>query len=672
VRADFRTGWAAFSFKTAPVPELPALVLVTAWASGTVGLLAELLHSTRKVPAAFALAPAFGVYLLAAALGTGHLRLLSLAAIAGSACWYLLAAIHDSEKARGVVFAWSGSEPDPGQPKTHRRAVAMTLRMSLLAAISAAVIGPNLPGAHSPALVTFAGGIRLARTTETTVLPAGDLSEGVEISTFVQVAQREIDDSNTALFTVLSSVPTRELVATLNEFNGNSWSDVGPASRVELGTFSLPANVGTQPAEAPVADGVGHEKLLQIFEVSGLGGYAIPVWGDPTMVSSPTSQMAWNPSTGSVIADNPLQAGSVYAVSSIVPDPSPSQLEAAVVDTSDPQNLQLPGPVPTSLVTLAGTIVAGATTPYQKALDLDAYLTSARFHYQLPKLTSSGTSGPVGGYGGLLNFLFVSRTGYCQQFATAFAVLARIDGLPTRIAVGFLPGTPLGNDQWQVDGSDTHAWPQVLFGGYGWIDFEPTPGTTSVGSSTPGVRVPTTTTPPGSRVHTRTHNLHPSPAGGTRARTSSASLSSHRTTSSNAPWLLILPIALLAWIGGVPVWRRIRLRRARREPRAGVLAAWNEALRTVDLVGIRRRRAETYLELAGRIVSAGALSTEAEPALKELARLATTASYSGSPPAESDVRQAMSDSKVVARHALRNADRWQRVAAALDPRSLPA
>jgi transglutaminase-like putative cysteine protease len=673
VRTDLWAGWNAFSLRTAPVPELPALVLVTAWASGATGLIAELVHSRRKLPAVFALAPAFGIYLLASALGTGHLRVLGLACMAGSACWYLVATVRENESARGVLFAWPDSARNPGTRKASRRAVAMTLRMALLAAIAAAVIGPNLPGAHSPALVTFSGGTRLARTTATTILPpSGNLADGIEVSSLVQVAQREIDDSTTALFTVFSSVPTRELVTTLDEFNGNSWSNAEPGPRLPLGTFSLPANVGQQPAKAPVPDGPGHEKLLQVFEVAGLGGYEVPAWGDPLLVESPVSQMTWSPTNGSVLANNPIQPGSVYAVSSIVPDPSPSQLEAAVTDTSDPQNLQLPGPVPAQLLALADSIVTGASTPYQKALDLDAYLTSPRFHYQLPRLTSSAVVATVGGYGDLLNFLFASRTGYCQQFATAFAVLARIDGLPTRIAVGFLPGTPIGNDEWQVDGNDTHAWPQVLFEGYGWIDFEPTPGTTSIGSSTPGVSVPTTTTPPVTTTHRRTPNLRPSPTGGVKAQRSPKPVRSHRSNGSDAPWLLILPVAIVAWIGGVPAWRRMRLRHARREPRAGVLAAWNEALRTVDLVGIRRRRAETYMELARRIVSAGALSPEAEPALKDLARLATTATYAAAPPADCAVRQAMSDAKVVVRYARQRADRWQRVAAALDPRALPA
>jgi hypothetical protein len=110
----------------------------------------------------------------------------------------------------------------------------------------------------------------------------------------------------------------------------------------------------------------------------------------------------------------------------------------------------------------------------------------------------------------------------------------------------------------------------------------------------------------------------------------------------------------------------------RRESRAGILAAWGEALRTLDLAGIRRRRAETYLELARRVTSTGVLSDEAELAFRNLARLATTASYAGAPPGDFAARQATRDANTVVHSARRRIARWQRIAAALDPRSLPA
>ena len=66
------------------------------------------------------------------------------------------------------------------------------------------------------------------------------------------------------------------------------------------------------------------------------------------------------------------------------------------------------------------------------------------------------------------------------------------------------------------------------------------------------------------------------------------------------------------------------------------------------------------------------LSEEAEVALRDLARLATTASYAALAPPDAGTRQALRDAKTIARSARRRVARWQRVVAALDPRSLPA
>jgi transglutaminase-like putative cysteine protease len=71
--------------------------------------------------------------------------------------------------------------------------------------------------------------------------------------------------------------------------------------------------------------------------------------------------------------------------------------------------------------------------------------------------------------------LLVDNKGYCEQFATAMAMMAREVGIPSRVAVGFLPGEKKGN-VWEVSIKDMHAWPELYFSGFGWVRFEPTPG----------------------------------------------------------------------------------------------------------------------------------------------------------------------------------------------------
>ena len=130
------------------------------------------------------------------------------------------------------------------------------------------------------------------------------------------------------------------------------------------------------------------------------------------------------------------------------------------------------------------------------------------------------------------------------------------------------------------------------------------------------------------------------------------------------------PVVPAVWVGARVLWKRLRWRRARRDAWAGILAVWRGALGTLDLAGVRRRNAETYLELAGRVAATGVLSAEAELAFADLALLATTASYGDAPAADTRARQAERDAATVVRSARRRIARWQRIASALDPRGL--
>ena len=91
----------------------------------------------------------------------------------------------------------------------------------------------------------------------------------------------------------------------------------------------------------------------------------------------------------------------------------------------------------------------------------------------------------VGDAAGLTNFLESTRRGYCQQFSFAMAVLARLLGIPSRVAYGYTAGTVEASGAWLVSTHDAHAWPELYFQGLGWLRFEPTPqGAAGQGTAT--------------------------------------------------------------------------------------------------------------------------------------------------------------------------------------------
>ena len=132
--------------------------------------------------------------------------------------------------------------------------------------------------------------------------------------------------------------------------------------------------------------------------------------------------------------------------------------------TSPPR---FPQDLPPSLVELSNEVVADAKTPAAKAAAIQDFLRDGDYTYSVEPL-------PGMGYEALENFLTRDKQGYCEQFASAMAMMARVAGIPSRVAIGFLPGDQVG-DSWEVSVKDMHAWPELYFSTWGWVRFEPTP-----------------------------------------------------------------------------------------------------------------------------------------------------------------------------------------------------
>jgi hypothetical protein len=161
-----------------------------------------------------------------------------------------------------------------------------------------------------------------------------------------------------------------------------------------------------------------------------------------------------------------------YTVVSWVPDASSQQLQAdegAYPDWVVPRYLALPE-IPQRVRDLAEQIVrdAGAVTRYDKAKAIEQYLRGFPYDLLVPP-PPLGTD--VTDY-----FLFTAQRGYCDYSATAMVVMLRAVGVAARYASGYHMGQY--NTQLQayvVTEAAAHAWAEVYFPDYGWIEFEPTP-----------------------------------------------------------------------------------------------------------------------------------------------------------------------------------------------------
>jgi len=181
-----------------------------------------------------------------------------------------------------------------------------------------------------------------------------------------------------------------------------------------------------------------------------------------------------------VNGDNEAEAlrNLTYTVSSVDVAPTARELGGAVAGTPVDSAVTsvVPKDLPDDLVRLTERVTAGSDGAAAKAAAIQSFLRGGQFSYSTQPL-------PGNGYRALENFLLRDKRGYCEQFAASMAMMARIAGIPSRVSVGFLPGQKDG-DTWRVSIRDMHAWPELYFSGYGWVRFEPTPGSVT-GSAPP-------------------------------------------------------------------------------------------------------------------------------------------------------------------------------------------
>ena len=168
-------------------------------------------------------------------------------------------------------------------------------------------------------------------------------------------------------------------------------------------------------------------------------------------------------------SQEPLARGQEYQIVSAVSRATDAQLRTA--GTAYPREireryLQLPGSVTPRVRALAEQITANAPTPFDKGAAIEEYLRHLTYEEQVPV--------PPPGQDGVDFFLFDSRRGYCDYFASAMVVLARSAGLPARLVSGFQPGD-WDNEEgaYVVRELNAHSWVEVFFPEYGWQEFEP-------------------------------------------------------------------------------------------------------------------------------------------------------------------------------------------------------
>ncbi|WP_017974142.1 transglutaminase TgpA family protein [Actinopolyspora halophila] len=194
----------------------------------------------------------------------------------------------------------------------------------------------------------------------------------------------------------------------------------------------------------------------------------LPMFGIPVEVSEIGAGWRYDPASGTAFTrENPNTDSYTELVA--FPEPSEQDLRRASGEgTVSPAYSSTAG-ISSRVRELARRITSEQHNRFDKAVALNRHFTdpSNGFTYDL-------RTAPPSSENALTDFLFRGKRGYCEQFASAMAVLLRSVGIPSRVAVGFTSGEREGNQR-VITTEDAHAWVEAFFPGQGWITFDPTP-----------------------------------------------------------------------------------------------------------------------------------------------------------------------------------------------------
>jgi len=256
--------------------------------------------------------------------------------------------------------------------------------------------------------------------------------------------------------------------ATLNTYTGQQWL---PG---EIPALPVPKD-GTLPTSYS-PDVPRNYESAKLRPLQSLGATIFNEF-EPLGVELPSKGTFKADADVNLFADKPIAKNSTYQISFRRVAYSADQIR--LLSTSAPSSgyerfLQLPGALPNRVRTMAEAVSARAQHPYDKAVAVESFLRQQRYSLDVPATPT--------GRDFVDFFLFDLRRGYCVYYASAMTVMLRHLGIASRVVEGFAVApvaesttNAQGEHVYAVLNSQSHAWVEAFFAGYGWVTFDPTP-----------------------------------------------------------------------------------------------------------------------------------------------------------------------------------------------------
>jgi transglutaminase-like putative cysteine protease len=632
-------GLASDELRSAVVPVAatgPALLLAVV-ATYVAGAISEWMARRFDAPIG-AIGASIALFISIAALGEGRWAPTT-ACYALAVLAYLLVLQYDELTERRSWFHTAGAK--------RSRLLAGGVAAAAIVVIVSIAIGPSMPGAEGEPLLDYRalgeGGQGNVLTASPPILSIRDKLRQPDKQELFTV---DTDDSEGWYWRVIA----------LDHLSDDTWT-VPP-------TDAEPASSLDRPDNLPPS-----RRSVQRFDLGEIDAVWLPAAYRPTDITLDDAQVVPNSLT-LYLASGAL-SDLEYTVVSEIPQPTDEQLRAVTEDDLRDQRTltELPDDFSDRVRELARDATEGASTPFEAAVALEDFFGSANgFTYTLDTDLHSSSRA-------LEAFLFDTRAGFCEQYAGAYAAMARAVGLPTRVAVGYQRGTQEGDGAWHVTNHDAHAWPEVWLGrDIGWYAFEPTPGRANPSNNrgsedaTPSTE-PETTPTTGLSTPTSTptpNSLGPLDPDRLEVGTPATATQQDDNTAQRVVFAL-LAIALLAVAGtlivlvvaAISAVLRTHRRRHHADARRRVLGAWAEAVERMAAAGVEPRPSATPVEFALRHAPAHGAGA-AGPPLMELARLQTSAMFAPDPPSDEQAAEAWEHFDTIDRATRRHVSVFQR------------
>ncbi|MFI9009685.1 DUF3488 and DUF4129 domain-containing transglutaminase family protein [Actinosynnema sp. NPDC053489] len=537
-----------------PVPDSPAMRCLVMVAIGLVAILVDTLAVGLAAPAASGLV-LLCVFAVPASLADEMLPLWTF--VFGAGAFALLLAVDGQHR----HDAWRGRLPGGGHSGSGPAATAvagLAVVVALLAGASLTLVGTvgRLPGTGDE-VGGGTGGLGIDPMTQL----RGMLNQGAPRELF-RVRNMPGTSAYLRAMTLRQYVPNKGW-----ELGGNMPEGV-PANG------QLPMQPG-DPGDGAVAD-------VEIEPVNWVDNW-LPVYGRPRGVQGAEDNWRYDPERGMIYSVRARKSGS-YTLKTVFDTPSADTLRRARGQADvDQSYLDAPG-IEGRVAALARRIVAEHDNRFDQATALYRYFTDGTQGFQYTTQTENSDTS----VGALEDFVFNGKKGYCEQYASAMAIMARSVGMPARVALGFTAGYATGDVQ-TITSQDAHAWVEIYFPGYGWMTFDPTPLSDGRGVTPPYISgLEADDEEDGSSASattTTTTTVSAGPSASASATPEQLGQSGTTATEERTPtWHLVAlgVVALLALLAtAVVVFGGVRLTRPRwLRPAvlAGALVAWAVAL----------------------------------------------------------------------------------------------